>query len=70
MKDKIKNGYFFIYNGDKCLRVGSRVYFLPIEEKSIIYSHHFLYSYRYMMFKNIEERRIESVYKANGERVA
>lgn len=59
MKDKIKNGYFFIYCGKAHLRVGSRVYILPLENDQVVYT----------MLKNLKEELITAVFKPNGERV-
>lgn len=56
MKDKIKNGYFFMYDGYIWLKVGSRTYRVYKDTKCIL-------------FKNIDESKIKAVYKANGERV-
>ena len=56
MKDKIKNGYFFMYDGCAWLKVGSRTYRVYKDTKCIL-------------FKNIDESKIKAVYKANGERV-
>lgn len=60
MKDKIKNGYFFLYLNDWYMRVGSRCYLLPlyIDKPAFI-----------IMFKNIKEEGIKMVFKSNGERV-
>ena len=54
MKEKIKNGYFFIYKDGVYLKVGSRAYKIQNEIKCI-------------MWKYIEEEKIHAVYKANGE---
>lgn len=60
MKDKIKNGYFFLYLNKWYLKVGSRCYRLPLDMKEPIFI---------IMFKNIKEEDIKLVFKANGERV-
>lgn len=60
MKDKIKNGYFFIYDHDTYMRVGSRCYFIPIL---------YIRGGKYIMFKDIDEDYIQAVFTANGERV-
>lgn len=60
MKDKIKNGYFFVYCNELHLRVGSRCYKLPLLlNEAVIYT----------MFKNLKEELITEVFKPNGERV-
>lgn len=56
MKDKIKNGYFFIYDNQIFIKVGSRTYRVYKDTRCIL-------------FKNIDESKIKAVYKANGERV-
>jgi hypothetical protein len=61
MKDKIKNGYFFIYWDNKAyIRVGSRCYRLPLQQEDLIL---------YVMFKDIVEKKIKHVWTPNGERV-
>lgn len=56
MKDKIKNGYFFMYKDGVYLKVGSRAYKIQSEIKCT-------------MLKYIEEEKILAIYKANGELV-
>lgn len=56
MKEEIKNGYFFMYENELYLRVGSRAY-IYVEFGC------------YKMFKYIEEDKIQAIYKPNGERV-
>ena len=60
MKEKIKNGYFFLYGDYWCLKVGSRCYVLPLdyEEPTLLY-----------MFKDLDEKKIKAIVKPNGERV-
>lgn len=60
MKDKIKNGYFFVYCKDWYLRVGSRCYKLPLSVFEKI---------ELIMYKNIKEESVTKVFKPNGERV-
>lgn len=64
MKDKIKNGYFFFYlignRYEVLLKVGSRCYILPLTEANIN---------KLILFKNIEEDKIDSIFKPNGERI-
>lgn len=61
MKDKIKNGYFFIYwDNNAYIRVGSRCYRLPLKKEDFVL---------YVMFKDILEDGVKAVYKANMERV-
>ena len=60
MKEKIKNGYFFVYCGEVHLRVGSRCYLLPLLLNNEV---------TYTMFKDIKEELITVVVKPNGERV-
>ena len=59
MKDKIKNGYFFKYDDDIWMRVGSRCYWLPLRIKG----------QACILFKYIDEEGIQEVFKPNGERV-
>lgn len=59
MKDKIKNGYFFMYDNDIWMKVGSRCYMLPLYHRG----------QSCLMFKYIDEDYIQEVWKANGERV-
>ena len=61
MKDKIKNGYFFMYGEDVYLKVGSRCYYLPLFEEL---DKPFL-----ILYKHLDESKIKAVYKANWERV-
>ena len=56
MKDKIKNGYFFMYEDGIYLKVGSRAYKIENNISCI-------------MWKYIEEEKIIAICKANGERV-
>lgn len=60
MKDKIKNGYFFMYGKNWFMRVGSRCYMLPIGYDDI---------QLFYMFKQIEDKKIKAIVKPNGERV-
>ena len=64
MKDKIKNGYFFMYAAGMTykilLKVGSRCYILPLYETRIK---------NFILFKDIQEDKIDQIYKPNGERV-
>lgn len=60
MKDKIKNGYFFVCKKLWYLRVGSRCYILPLDMSEEVC---------FVMFKNITEEGIQAIFKPNGERV-
>ena len=58
MKEKIKNGYFLLYDNRWYLKVGSRCYMLPIEfdEPTTL-----------IMFKDLEEEKIRMVAKPDGK---
>ena len=60
MKDKIKNGYFFVYCKEWYLKVGNRCYKLPLSVFEKI---------KLIMFKSIKEEEITKVFKPNGERI-